>query len=88
MWQGRGVTSRQRWFLRLFALWTFFVWGTRIRNVIGDTSRGFAFKAVHVALAVISVGFAIGTLVISVRATKRSAAIGIAAGDTATVKAP
>ena len=41
-----------------------YVWGTRIWNVIGDDTRGFAFKAVHVVLALISVGFAVATWVI------------------------
>lgn len=40
--------------LRVFCLWTVFVWVTRIRNIWGD-DRSFGFKAVHTALAVISV---------------------------------
>jgi len=47
--------------LRAFAVWTVYVWGTRIWNVIGDDTRGFAFKAVHVVLALISVGVAVAT---------------------------
>jgi uncharacterized RDD family membrane protein YckC len=44
--------------LRAAALWTLWVWGTRIANILGDESRTAAFKAVHLALALVSVGFA------------------------------
>jgi len=57
--------------LRAFAVWTVYVWGTRIWNVIGDDTRGFAFKAVHVVLALISVGFAAATWVIVSRNRRR-----------------
>ena len=50
-------------FLRAFAIWTIFVWVTRIKNVF-DQDRGFGFVAVHVALALISVAFAAGTFAI------------------------
>jgi hypothetical protein len=53
------MTRREALVLRAFAVWTVYVWGTRIWNVIGDDNRGFGFKAVHVALAVISVAFAV-----------------------------
>jgi hypothetical protein len=57
--------------LRAFAAWTVYVWGTRIGNVIGDDTRGFAFKAVHVVLALISVVFAVATWVIVWRNRRR-----------------
>ncbi len=50
-------------FLRAFAVWTIFVWLTRIKNVF-DQDRGAAFVAVHVVLALVSIAFAVGTLVI------------------------
>ena len=50
-------------FLRAFAVWTIFVWVTRIKNVF-DQDRGFGFVAVHVGLALISVAFAAGTFAI------------------------
>ncbi len=50
-------------FLRAFAVWTIFVWVTRIKNVF-DQDRGFGFIAVHLALAVISVAFAAGTFAV------------------------
>ena len=43
--------------LRAFAVWTVFVWVTRIRNIWGD-DRSFGFKAVHTVLAAVSVAFA------------------------------
>ena len=51
------MTRPQANVLRLFALWTVVVWGTRIKNVIDH--GGAAFIAVHVALALVSVGFAV-----------------------------
>jgi predicted branched-subunit amino acid permease len=59
--------------LRVFAVWTTWVWGTRIGNVMGDDSRSTAFKAVHVVLAIISVAFAIATWVIVRRVRRRVA---------------
>ena len=49
---------------RAFAVWTVYVWGTRIWNVVSDDTRDFAFKAVHVVLALVSVAFAVATWVI------------------------
>jgi len=50
-------------FLRAFAFWTIFVWATRIKNVF-DQDRGAGFIVVHVILALISVGFAVGTFAV------------------------
>ncbi len=60
--------------LRAFAVWTVYVWGTRIWNVLGDDARGFAFKAVHAALALVSVAFAVATWVIVSRNRRNSRA--------------
>ncbi len=67
MTRGEGVV------LRAFAIWTAWVWGTRISNVIGDDSRSTAFKVVHVVLALVSVAFAIAAWVIVVRVRRRAA---------------
>ena len=56
--------------LRAFAVWTVYVWGTRIWNVVDDDARGFGFKAVHVVLALVSVAFAVATWVIASRARR------------------
>jgi hypothetical protein len=60
--------------LRTAAVWTVFVWVTRIRNVLGDDTpgHGFAFKAVHVVLAIVSVAFAVATWAVASRNRKRS----------------
>ena len=54
------MTKGQANFLRAVAVWTVFVWGTRIKNVF-DGDRSWQFIAVHVALAMVSVAFALGT---------------------------
>lgn len=56
--------------LKAFAVWTAYVWGTRIWNVVGDEERDLAFKAVHVALALVSVAFAVATWVIAARSRR------------------
>ena len=60
--------------IRVFALWTVWVWGTRIGNVIGDDSRSTAFKVVHVVLAVVSVVLAVAAWVVASRGRRRAAA--------------
>lgn len=50
-------------FLRAFAVWTLFVWITRIKNVF-DQGRGAGFVVVHLVLALVSVAFAVGTFAI------------------------
>jgi hypothetical protein len=52
------VSRRDAILLRVAAGWTLFIWVTRIRNILGDETRSTGFKAVHVALAVVSVAFA------------------------------
>jgi hypothetical protein len=58
-----AVTRAQAGILRAFAIWTVWVWGTRIWNIWGD-DREFAFKAVHTVLALVSIAFAVATWVI------------------------
>jgi hypothetical protein len=50
------MSSRDRIWLRVAAGWTFFVWLVFTRNIVGDPKHSFGFKAVHVTLAVISLG--------------------------------
>lgn len=57
------MSFRSALFLRAFAVWTLFVWLTRIKNVF-DQGRGAGFVIVHLVLAVISVVFALGTFAI------------------------
>jgi len=58
--------------LRAAAAWTLFIWVTRIRNILGDETRFTGFKAVHVALAVVSVAFAVAIWRVASR-SRRSA---------------
>lgn len=65
------MSRRDAIVLRAFALWTVYVWGTRIGNVVGDRQRHFGFKAVHVVLALVSVAFAVATWAIVSRNRRR-----------------
>jgi hypothetical protein len=58
------MTRTQRLVLRAFAVWTVYVWGTRIWNILRDDSTSTAFKAVHSVLAVVSVAFAVAAWLI------------------------
>jgi hypothetical protein len=49
------LTRRQGWLLVGAAAWTWYVWLTRIWNIVADETRSTGFKAVHIALAVVSV---------------------------------
>ncbi len=60
--------------LQAFALWTVYVWGTRIWNVVGDDERGTAFKVIHVLLALVSVAFAIAIWRVAARSRSRDRA--------------
>ena len=53
--------------LRAWALWTIYVWATRMWNIWRDADRDIPFKAVHSVLAGISIAFAIGGFVIVAR---------------------
>ena len=53
------MSSRDRIWLRVAAVWTFFVWAVFVRNLLGDSDHSFGFKAVHTVLAVISIGLGV-----------------------------
>jgi hypothetical protein len=65
------MTRTQRNVLRAFAVWTVYVWGTRIWNILRDDSTSTAFKAVHSVLAVVSVAFAVAAWVIVTSVQRR-----------------
>lgn len=65
------MTRTSRIVLRAFALWTVYVWGTRIWNIVGDDTRTTGFKVVHVGLAAVSVAFAVATWIIVQRTGSR-----------------
>lgn len=54
------MSRRDVFLLRSASIWTFFVWAVFVRNLLGNGDRGFAFKAVHVTLAAVSVAFGVG----------------------------
>ena len=47
--------------------WTLFVWLVFTKNIVGDPKHSFGFKAVHVALAVVSIVLAVGVWVVASR---------------------
>lgn len=69
--------------LRGFALWTLWVWGTRIWNIVGDDSRSAGFKVVHIVLAAVSVAFAVATWIIVARTAQRDRVSGNMASSAA-----
>ncbi len=54
------MTRRAAAFLYAFAGWTVFVWVVFIRNISKAHQYSTGFKAVHIVLALISIGFAAG----------------------------
>ncbi|HZD01063.1 MAG TPA: hypothetical protein VFA46_12990 [Actinomycetes bacterium] len=56
------------------AAWTLYVWVTRMWNIARDPAHDFGFKAVHAALAVVSVAFAVALAVIGLRMRREAAA--------------
>jgi hypothetical protein len=64
------MTRTQSLVLRAFAVWTVWVWGTRIWNIWGD-EHGVGFKLVHTVLALVSVTFAVACWVIVSRVRGR-----------------
>jgi hypothetical protein len=56
------------------AAWTLYVWITRMWNIARDPEHDFGFKAVHGALAVVSVAFAVAIGVIGLRMRREAAA--------------
>jgi hypothetical protein len=61
------VTRTESLVLRAAAAWTVFIWGFRMLNLLGDETRSFGFKAVHLALAMVSVVFAVAIWRIATR---------------------
>ena len=68
------MSRRDRLVLRAFSLWSLFVWGVLIRNMLKDHTHGFGFRAVHIALAIVSLTFAALTWQIASRSLRRQRA--------------
>jgi hypothetical protein len=58
------------WVLRISALWSIWVWAVLVRNMLVDHDHAFSFRAVHLGLAIVSLGFAAATLVIAQRISR------------------
>lgn len=58
--------------LRAFAVWTVYVWVTRLWNIWRDSTRDTGFKLVHTVLAVISVAFAVAAWAVVKRVRVRT----------------
>lgn len=65
------MTRRESWLLRAFAIWTLWVWGTRVWNVFDDDNSA-GFVVVHLVLALVSVGFGVAALVVVSRIRRRA----------------
>jgi hypothetical protein len=62
-----AMSRRDRLVLRAFSLWSLFVWGVLIRNMVRDRTHGLGFRLVHIGLAAVSLGFAAATWLIAGR---------------------
>jgi len=71
---GDPVSRTDAIILRTAAVWTVFIWVTRIRNILGDESRSTGFKVIHSVLALVSVAFAIAILGVASRNRRRARA--------------
>lgn len=58
------LNGKQALLLRAFAGWTIYVWANRMWNIWRDEGHDVPFKAVHSVLALVSVAFAVATLVV------------------------
>jgi hypothetical protein len=54
--------------------WTFYVWLTRMWNILRDPTHEVGFKVVHGLLAVVSVAFAVAITVIALRMRREAKA--------------
>jgi succinate-acetate transporter protein len=67
------MSRRDTLLLRAAALWTLFVWGIFLRNLLfGDTDRSTGFKVVHSVLAVVSLAFAAAIWSVATRSRRRA----------------
>ena len=65
------MSNRDANLLRAAAIWTVFVWGVFIRNVVRDRTHSTGFVIVHVSLAAVSLAFAVVIWRISMRVAER-----------------
>ena len=63
------MTRNESLVLRAAAVWTVFIWGVRMRNILGD-DRSTGFNVVQLALAVVSVAFAVAIWRVATRSRR------------------
>ena len=68
------MTRRDSLLLRAAAVWTVVIWTVFVKNQLGDDTHSVGFKVVHLALAVVSVAFAVAIWRVATRSTRRIAA--------------
>ena len=56
--------------LRAAAVWTLFVWGVFVRNLLVGAARPAGFVVVHLVLAAVSIGFAVAIWSIASRSPR------------------
>lgn len=66
------MPRRDGWILRAAAIWTVYVWTTRIWNIWND-DWSIGFKVVHTLLAVVSIAFAVAIWRVASRNRRRAA---------------
>jgi hypothetical protein len=64
------MSRRQIWLLRIFVIWTVFVFGTLIKNMIADTEHETGFRVVHSTIGAVSIALAVANW--PKRATRQS----------------
>ena len=58
--------------LRAASVWTAWIWGTRIVNILQNPDHLKSFKAVHTALAAVSIVFAVAIWMVASRSRRRA----------------
>ena len=76
------LTRGQAWLMVGAAGWTWYIWVTRIWNIVSDPAHSAQFKAVHSALALVSVALLTPIGVIGIKAL-RAGRDGSATGSSA-----
>lgn len=66
------MTRAEALVLRAAALWTVYIWVTRIFNILRDPVHTMQFKLVHSALALVSVLFAVAIWIVASRGRRRA----------------
>jgi hypothetical protein len=64
------LSRRQAWLLVGAAAWTWYVWVTRIWNILANPAHDFGFKAVHTVLAVVSIALLTPVGILGIKALR------------------